>query len=121
MRRPLVAGNWKMHYTVEEGLRLLHELRSRLDPYATRVEVVVLPPAVTLWPAAAALAGSPIQLGAQNACWEDEGPFTGEISPHMLAGWCQYLLIGHSERRQLFHEPDREINLKLRAALRHGT
>lgn len=120
IRRPLVAGNWKMHRTVEEGLRLLHELRPRLEPYTSRVEVVVLPPAVTLWPAAAALRGSPIRLGAQNACWEDEGPFTGEISPRMLAGWCQYLLIGHSERRQLFHEPDREINLKLRAALRHG-
>ncbi len=120
MRRPLVAGNWKMHRTVEEGLRLLQELRPRLEPYAPRVDVVILPPAVTLWPAASALRGSPIQLGAQNACWEDEGPFTGEISPRMLAGWCPYLLIGHSERRQLFQESDRVVNLKLRAALRNG-
>ncbi len=120
MRRPLVAGNWKMHLTVEEGLQLLQVCRPRLEPMARRVDIVVLPPAVTLWPAAALLRGSPIQLGAQNACWEDEGPFTGEISPRMLAGWCQYLLIGHSERRQIFHEPDKLINLKLRASLRHG-
>ncbi len=119
MRRPLVAGNWKMHKTVEEGVQLLRELRPRLEPFAPRVDIVVLPPAVTLWPAAAVMRGSPIQLGAQNAWWEDEGPFTGEISPRMLAGWCPYLLIGHSERRQLFHETNREINLKLRAGLRH--
>lgn len=119
-RRPLVAGNWKMHYTVEEGLRLLEELRPQLEPYADRVDIVVLPPAVTLWPAAAALRGSPIQLGAQNACWEDQGPLTGEISPRMLAGWCEYLLVGHSERRQLFHETDQEMNLKLKAAFRNA-
>jgi len=119
-RRPLVAGNWKMHLTVEEGLRLIQEKRSRLEVYADRVDIVVLPPAVTLWPAKDALRQSPIQLGAQNACWEDEGPFTGEISPRMLVGWCPYLLIGHSERRQFFHESNRVVNLKLLAAVRNG-
>jgi triosephosphate isomerase len=118
-RRPLVAGNWKMNLTVEEGLRLLQEVRPRLEAYTSRVDVVVLPPAVTLWPAEAILRGSPVQLGAQNACWEDHGPFTGEISPRMLVGWCPFLLIGHSERRQWFHETDREVSLKLRAAFRN--
>lgn len=119
MRRPLVAGNWKMHRTVPEGLALLNDLLPRLAPFAAQVDVAILPPAVTLWPAAPLLAGTGIGLGAQNACWEDEGPFTGEISPRMLAGWCQYLLIGHSERRQIFMEPDKQINLKLHAAARH--
>jgi triosephosphate isomerase len=72
-----------------------------------------------LWEVARALAGSKIAVGAQNACWQDQGPFTGEISPRMLAGWCPYLLIGHSERRQLFGETDEALNRKLKAALKH--
>jgi triosephosphate isomerase len=83
------------------------------------IDLVVLPPAVMLWEVANALRGSPVKVGAQNAGWGDEGPFTGEISPRMLAGWCEYLLIGHSERRQLFGETDEELNRKLGAAFRH--
>jgi len=120
MRKPLIAGNWKMHFTVPEGLEYALRLRRDLEPYADRVDMVVLPPAVMLWEIANALRGCPIKVGAQNAGWEDQGPFTGEISPKMLAGWCDYLLIGHSERRQLFRETDEELNRKMQAALRHG-
>jgi triosephosphate isomerase (TIM) len=118
-RRPLIAGNWKMHFTVPDGIEYALQLRRDLDPYANAVDLVILPPALMLWVIANAIRGGPIQVGAQNAGWEDEGPFTGEISPKMLAGWCQYLLIGHSERRQLFNETDEELNRKLQAALRH--
>src|SRR5712691_3784287 len=87
MRRPLIAGNWKMHFTVPEGLEYALHLRHDLDPFATLVDVVILPPAVMLWEIANALRGCPIEVGAQNASWEDQGPFTGEISPKMLAAF----------------------------------
>jgi triosephosphate isomerase (TIM) len=119
VRRPLLAGTWKMHFSVPEGLRHALRLREDLEPFAAVIDLVVLPPAVMLWEVANALRGSPVKVGAQNAGWADEGPFTGEISPRMLAGWCEYLLIGHSERRQLFGETDEELNRKLGAAFRH--
>ena len=119
MRRPLISGNWKMHFTVPEGLEYALRLRQDLTPYAPRVDLLILPPSVMLWEIANALRGSPIKVGAQNAGWEDQGAFTGEISPKMLAGWCEYLLIGHSERRQVFRETDEELNRKVRAAFRH--
>src|SRR5437660_966658 len=119
MRRPLIAGNWKMHFTVPEGLEYALRLRHDLERHAAHVDLVILPPAVMLWEIANALRGCAIEVGAQNAGWEDQGPFTGEISPKMLAGWCHYLLIGHSERRQLFNETDEELNRKLHAGLRH--
>ncbi len=120
VRKPLVAGNWKLHCTVPEGLRLLEELGPMLQPYTSAVDVAVLPPMVMLWEAAKTLRGRQIAVGAQNACWADQGAFTGEISAKMLAGWCTYLLIGHSERRQLFGETDEQVNQKLKAALRWG-
>jgi triosephosphate isomerase (TIM) len=119
MRKPLIAGNWKMHFTVPEGLEYALRLRHALEPFASREEVVVLPPSLMLWEIANVLRGCPIAVGAQNASWEDQGPYTGEISPKMLAGWCHYLLIGHSERRQLFNETDEQLNRKLQAAFRH--
>src|ERR1700732_2096076 len=119
MRKPLIAGNWKMHFTVPEGLEYALRLRHALEPFANREDVVVLPPALMLWEIANLLRGSPIEVGAQHASWEDQGPFTGEISPKMLAGWCHYLLIGHSERRQLFNETDEQLNRKLQAAQRN--
>ena len=120
MRRPLIAGNWKMHFTVPEGLEYALHLRHVLESFADREDIVVLPPSLMLWEIANVLRGCPIEVGAQNASWEDQGPFTGEISPKMLAGWCHYLLIGHSERRQLFNETDEQLNRKLQAAFRNG-
>ena len=120
MRRPLIAGNWKMHFTVPEGLEYALRLRHDLDAFSELVDLVILPPAVMLWEIANALRGCPIEVGAQNASWEDQGPFTGEISPRMLAGWCHYLLIGHSERRQLFNETDEQLNRKVQAAFRNS-
>jgi len=119
-RKPFIAGNWKMHDTVAEGLGLIAALRPGLERLAGAVDVAILPPMVMLWEAAQALRGSPIGVGAQNAFWEDRGAYTGEVSAAMLAGWCTYLLIGHSERRQLFGETDETVNRKLKAALRHG-
>src|SRR6266853_465679 len=119
MRRPLIAGNWKMHFTVPEGLEYALRLRHALETYANVVDLVILPPAVMLWEIANALRDCPIEVGAQNASWEDQGPFTGEISPKMLAAWCHYLLIGHSERRQLFNETDEQLNRKVQAAFRN--
>jgi len=120
MRRPLIAGNWKMHFTVPEGLEYALHLRHALAPFAEREDLVVLPPSLMLWEIANILRACQIEVGAQNASWEDQGPFTGEISPKMLAGWCHYLLIGHSERRQLFNETDEQLNRKLQAAFRNG-
>jgi triosephosphate isomerase len=107
-----------MHKTVPEALALAGELRRALDG-ARGVEVLVLPPFISLWPVAELLRGSTLRVGAQNAWFEDAGAFTGEISPAMLAGWCQAVLLGHSERRRYGAEDDALINRKLRAALRH--
>ena len=119
MRKPLIAGNWKMNFTVPEGIQFVNELRPQLERYAEVVDLVVLPPSIMLWEIASVLRASPIRVGAQNAAWKDWGAFTGEISPAMLAGWCEYLLLGHSERRHVFGETDEQIHLKLVAALHH--
>src|SRR3989475_4653722 len=120
MRRPLIAGNWKMHFTVPEGLEFALRLRHALEPFAGREDIVVLPPALMLWEIANVLRGCPLEVGAQNASWEDQGPFTGEIAPKMLAGWCHYPLIGHSAQRQLFNETDEQLNRKGQAAVRNS-
>ena len=118
-RTPLVAGNWKMNKTVPESLALVDELRTGI-PTIGDVEVAVLPPFTSLWPVSQALEDSDIGLGAQDMYWEEKGAYTGEISPLMIAGWCRYALIGHSERRQLFGETDENVNRKAHAALGHG-
>lgn len=113
-RKPLIAGNWKMHKTCSQAEELIQELRQELDGY-TEVDVLICPPFTALSSAAELLEGSRIKLGAQNVSWADEGAFTGEISSSMLLDCgCEYVIIGHSERRHLFRESDDMINQKIR-------
>jgi triosephosphate isomerase len=119
MRTPFIAGNWKMHKTVEEAVALIRELRAALDGL-TGCDVAVCPPFPTLAAAREALIGSAIRLGAQNMHWEEQGAFTGEVSPPMLQDLCDYVIVGHSERRNVFGETDEMANRKLLAALAHG-
>jgi triosephosphate isomerase len=119
-RRPIIAGNWKMHKTITEALALVMEIKEAMAGL-DGVEVVVCPPFTALAQAAEALKGTDIAVGAQNVYWEDRGAYTGEVSPVMLrdAG-CRYVIIGHSERRQYFGETDEKVNRKLKAVLNHG-
>jgi triosephosphate isomerase len=119
MRIPFIAGNWKMHKTIDEAVALVRELRAALEG-VTGCDVAVCPPFPALAAVREALAGSTIGLGAQNMHWEEQGAFTGETSPLMLQGLCDYVIIGHSERRTLFGETDETVNKKLHAALAHG-
>ena len=119
MRTPFIAGNWKMHKTIEESVTLVKELRGALEG-VLGCDVAVCPPFPALASIREALAGSDIGLGAQNMYWEEQGAFTGEVSPLMLQGLCDYVIIGHSERRNVFGETDEMVNKKLHAALAHG-
>ena len=117
MRIPFIAANWKMHKTVHESVVFVKEFRSMVKDIVD-VEIVVAPPFTALHAVAEAARISVVGVGAQNLHWEREGAFTGEISGAMLreAG-AEYVIIGHSERRRLFHETDETVNRKLLAAL----
>ena len=119
MPTPIVAGNWKMNTTLDEAIALLSQLCDDLDAIPG-VEKVVCPPFISLAAASSLLEGTSIGLGAQNMHHEAKGAYTGEVSPDMLAGLCQYVILGHSERRQYFGETDESVNRKVKAALEVG-
>lgn len=117
-RLPFIAGNWKMNKTVGEALELVKALKVSLSG-VEGVEVAVAPPFTALYPVAQELRNSIIELAAQNLFWEEKGAYTGEVSPLMLREvGCQYVIIGHSERRQYFGETDETVNRKIRSAIR---
>lgn len=116
MRKPIIAGNWKMHKTATESEAFASEL-SIVLPSAS-VEVVVCPNFTALLPVRKALEKTAVKLGAQNMHWEEQGAFTGEVSASMLLeSGCEYVIIGHSERRQYFAETNETVNKKVKAAL----
>jgi len=120
MRTPMIAGNWKLHKTRSEARELVDGLKAALAGLEG-VEVVVAPPFTALDAVAESLAGSAIRLAAQNCYPEPSGAFTGEVSPTLLKEvGCSYVIVGHSERRQLFSESDEFINRKAHALIRAG-
>jgi triosephosphate isomerase len=120
MRRSIVAGNWKMHRTVDEAVRLGVELITFMSDIQS-VDVVLCPPYTALAPLGEVLEGSGLRLGAQNMHYEAEGAFTGEVSAQMLLLLgVSHVILGHSERRQYFSETDEFINRKVKAALGSG-
>lgn len=119
-RKPIIAGNWKMHKNRKEAADLANALAASLGTI-TSVEVVVCPAFTSLEAVAAAIRNTNIKLGAQNCHWADQGAFTGEVSlPMLKEAGCEYVIIGHSERRQYFAETDETINQKAAACYRHG-
>jgi len=119
-RQPFIAGNWKMHKTLAEAETLARAIREGAAP-GRRAEVGLAPPYTALAAVAHELAGSDLRLLAQDTHWEKQGAYTGAISPAMLADvGCHYVIVGHSERRQLFGETNHTVNLKVKAVLAAG-
>ena len=119
MRTPILAGNWKMYKTASEAVDFVRAIRPELEALPA-VESVIAPAFVALPGLAELLANSPIRLAAQNLFFEDEGPYTGEVSPRMLAEFAHYVIVGHSERREHFGESNQTVNKKVLSAVKHG-
>ncbi|MGI6240277.1 MAG: triose-phosphate isomerase [Christensenellales bacterium] len=119
MRKPIIAGNWKMNKTPEEAAQLARALLPLVKDAAC--DVVICTPAVCFAAVAPVVEGSNVKLGAQNVHYEASGAYTGELSAEMLkAAGCEYVIIGHSERRQFFGETDKTVNLRTAAAVKAG-
>jgi triosephosphate isomerase (TIM) len=120
MRKPIIAGNWKMYKTPKESVAFIEALLPLIEGH-TRDEILIFPPFTSLAAAIEATDDFNLRAGAQNMHWLNEGPYTGEISPTMLMSLgCRHVLLGHSEQRLYFNETDERVNLKLKAAINHG-
>ncbi len=119
MRTPFVAGNWKLNKTAEEAVTFVREIRYGLNQIEG-IDVAVCPPFIAIPAVAEVLQASKIGVGAQNMYYEDSGAYTGECSAPMLKPFCQYVILGHSERREYFGETDEGVNKKVKAALAYG-
>ena len=119
MRKPFVAGNWKMHKTTSEALELIDELQPKIEDLSN-VEIVFCVPFTSLCVTAEKLKQSKIGVGAQNVHWENQGAYTGEISPLMIKEFGNYVIIGHSERRSFFGETNETVNKRMQSALNIG-
>ena len=122
MRTPIIAGNWKMNKTVAEARELVVSMKNELSSIAGtgQVDVVLCPPFISISQVAELTRGTPIGVGGQDVYWEPKGAFTGQVSPVMVKELCDYVIIGHSERRQWFGETDQTVNKKIIAALAVG-
>jgi triosephosphate isomerase len=119
MRKPIIAGNWKMNKTVAEAIDFIREIRYDLNQLTNEVDSVVCPPFVALQAVSDALQATRIGVGAQNMYFQEKGAYTGEVAPNMITPFCQYVILGHSERRGYFGETDEGVNKKVKAALAH--
>lgn len=119
MRTPIIAGNWKMNKTAVESVAFANEIKEALNQIEG-VDIVFCPPAINVPGVAEAVKGTKIGLGVQNMYFEENGAFTGELAPNMITPFCQYVILGHSERRAYFGETDEGVNKKIKAALAHS-
>ncbi|MEZ4512070.1 MAG: triose-phosphate isomerase [Chloroflexota bacterium] len=119
MRTPIIAGNWKMNKTAVSAVEFVNEIKAALDAISG-IDKAVCPPFLAIPGVAAALAGSSVGVGAQNMHFEPNGAYTGEVAADMLTPFCQYVILGHSERREYFAETDEGVNRKIKVALAHG-
>jgi triosephosphate isomerase len=118
MRTPMIAANWKMNTTVTEAITLVKEIQPELNSL-NNIDKILCPPFISLASVYELIKGTGTKLGAQNQFFEDKGAYTGEISPVMLVGYCEYVIIGHSERRQYFNETGEIISKKIASAINH--
>ncbi len=120
MRRTLIAGNWKMNNDVKQSLELVESLKSLSGEFDNNVDILICPTFTSLYAVKESIKNTDIKIGAQNMHFEDKGAYTGEISPLMLKNMgVEYVIIGHSERRQYFNETDETVNKKLKSALKY--
>ncbi|MDP3148005.1 MAG: triose-phosphate isomerase [Ignavibacteria bacterium] len=121
MRKKVIAGNWKMNLNLQESISLISGIKNGLGTPSSNVEVIICPPYTSLETASTLVKNSPVKLGAQNIYFEESGAYTGEISAAMLKSvGCEYVILGHSERRTIFGETDSTINKKVHKALANG-